>query len=169
MHVCIQKACKSKSWFTFKRRSSGEMIDCVPSEVRRSVEWQKRTTTGLREPSPLPVFSRPRRVYCVVDVMRAGGGKEECVTPIAPFQSFRGEFRLGEAAGSADAPVVCFRTAEAACRAPQNLSGEGLPLFTTRKLMLRKHRILSTATAPHAPWHLPTPAEFDRLPPAQST
>ena len=113
------------------------MASAIPAEVRRSLEWQQRC-----EPRPgfptwknhTPVFEAPRKAVVVVDVTKAWAGKPMRILSIGPSKH-RTSFTIGESTGSATNPVVCFRTGEAACRAPQEWT-TSLPRNTTRQLLL---------------------------------
>lgn len=110
--------------------------DAVPPIVRKSVEWQQRTQE-VHTSTSLPVFSVPKRVYALVDVAAPFNGRPEVITPVAVGQTHRGEIKVGEAVGRPTMPVVCFRTALEACRAPQRLRGERDPWpRVARKLLL---------------------------------
>ena len=65
---------------TFQHALCTEM-SLLPREVLASVEWQQRTLGG-RPPTQLPIYEKPRRACCVVDVARAWAGKPQMVTTI---------------------------------------------------------------------------------------
>ena len=119
-------------WF---KRALATMTDFVPAEVRSSIEWQRRVLSNCRPATALPVFEGPRHALCVVDVARPWAGKPMQITSIAQGQQPH-SFKLGETTRSVRRPVVCFRSAHAACRAPQQPADAGLPRGTERRLLV---------------------------------
>ena len=110
------------------------LADVVPKEIFRSIEWQNRTIHTNPRPRAGPVFETPRRAVLVCDVARPWGGKPQMITSVLPGKPM--SFTLRERAGSTSQPILCFRTVDAACRAPQKPGVFSLPRRTERMLLL---------------------------------
>ena len=135
----------------------------LPAQAKASLEYKLRTGAP-RPPAALAVFEGPTRAVAVVDVRaqkglprfesvltcpptppsqvaRAWSGKPQLIqtVPTSPSEE-PVQLPLDVPCGSAKTPIVCFKSAKAACQAKwlqlTPVDGSGLPRGTERMLAL---------------------------------
>lgn len=73
---------------------------------------------GGRDATHIPVFEGARKAVAVVDVARARPGQVPKISSVPVNASdIPISFKIGEPAGSAAQPVLCFKSVTAACQA----------------------------------------------------